>query len=76
MIGTLFLALTAYAASADEQVSLRAAAGYVPGPDYDAAAALASLKGIGASVLVVVAELDALIPLGPTFATDGADGEG
>jgi len=50
----------AHAASADEQVSLRAAAGYVPGPDYDAAAALASLKEISASVLVVVGELDAM----------------
>ena len=50
----------AHAAGADEQVSLRAAAGYVPGPDYDPAAALASLKGITASVLVVVGELDAM----------------
>ena len=41
-------------------MSLRAAAGYVPGPDYDAGAALASLKEIRASVLVVVGELDAL----------------
>ena len=50
----------AHAAGADEQVSLRAAAGYVPGPDYDPAAALASLKAITASVLVVVGELDAM----------------
>ena len=50
----------AHAAGADEQVSLRAAAGYVPGPDYDPAAALASLKGITAAVLVVVGELDAM----------------
>jgi pimeloyl-ACP methyl ester carboxylesterase len=50
----------AHAASADEQVSLRAAAGYVPGSDYDPAAALASLKAITAPVLVVVGELDAL----------------
>jgi len=50
----------AHAESADDQVSLRAAAGYVPGPDYDAGAALASLKEISASVLVVVGELDAL----------------
>jgi pimeloyl-ACP methyl ester carboxylesterase len=50
----------AHAASADEQVSLRAAAGYVPGPEYDAAAALASLKEISAAVLVVVGEVDAL----------------
>ena len=50
----------AHAASADDQVSLRAAAGYVPGPDYDAGAALASLKGISAAVLIVVGELDAL----------------
>ena len=50
----------AHAASADEQVSLRAAAGYAPGPDYDAGAALAALKEISASVLIVVCELDAL----------------
>jgi len=50
----------AHAESADDQVSLRAAAGYVPGPDYDPAAALASLKEISASVLIVVGELDAL----------------
>jgi pimeloyl-ACP methyl ester carboxylesterase len=50
----------AHAASADDQVSLRAAAGYVPGPDYDAGAALASLKDITASVLLVVGELDAM----------------
>jgi len=61
----------AHAASADEQVSLRAAAGYVPGPDYDAAAALASLKGITASVLVVVGELDALT--GVTVAERGVE---
>ena len=50
----------AHAASADDQVSLRAAAGYVPGPDYDPAAALASLKDIAAAVLIVVGELDAM----------------
>jgi pimeloyl-ACP methyl ester carboxylesterase len=50
----------AHAAGADEQVSLRAAAGYLPGPDYDPAAAEASLKQISASVLVVVGELDAM----------------
>jgi proline iminopeptidase len=60
----------AHADSADEQVSLRAAAGYVPGPDYDAGAALASLKGITASVLVVVGELDAMtgVSVGDRFA--------
>lgn len=50
----------AHAASADDQVSLRAAAGYAPGPGYDAAAALASLKEIRAEVLVVVGEWDAM----------------
>jgi pimeloyl-ACP methyl ester carboxylesterase len=49
-----------HAAGADEQVSLRAAAGYVPGRDYDAAAALASLADVKAKVLVVVGELDAM----------------
>lgn len=50
----------AHAASADEQMSLRAAAGYVPGPDYDPVAARDSLKGVTAPVLVVVGERDAL----------------
>jgi pimeloyl-ACP methyl ester carboxylesterase len=50
----------AHAAGADEQVSLRAAAGYLPGPDYDPGAAAASLKQITAPVLVVVGELDAM----------------
>lgn len=60
----------AHAASADEQVSLRAAGGYVPGPDYDPAAALASLKNITASVLIVVGELDAMtgVAVASTFA--------
>ena len=49
-----------HAASADEQVSLRAAAASVPGPDYDAAAAPASLRAISASVLIVVGELDSM----------------
>lgn len=50
-----------HAASADDQVSLRAAAGYVPGPgDYDAAATLESLRGVKAEVLVVVGELDGM----------------
>ena len=50
----------AHAGGADEQVSLRAAAGYMPGPDYDPAEAAAALKRISASVLVVVGELDAM----------------
>jgi pimeloyl-ACP methyl ester carboxylesterase len=60
----------AHADGADEQVSLRAAAGYAPGPDYDPGAALASLKGITASVLVVVGELDAMtgVSVGDRFA--------
>lgn len=50
----------AHAASADDQVSLRAAAGYVPGPDYDPAEALTAISRIAAPVLVVVGRLDAL----------------
>jgi pimeloyl-ACP methyl ester carboxylesterase len=50
----------AHAAGADEQVSLRAAAGYAPGPDYDVDAARRALGDIRARVLVVVGELDAL----------------
>lgn len=50
----------AHAARADDQVSLRAAAGYAPGPDYDPAEALTAISGIGAPVLVVVGRLDAL----------------
>jgi proline iminopeptidase len=61
----------AHAASADEQMSLRAAAGYVPGPDYDAAATLESLKAITAAVLVVVGELDTMT--GVTVADRFAD---
>lgn len=50
----------AHAAGADEQVSLRAAAGYVPMSGYDAREALESLRGITADVLVVVGTLDAM----------------
>lgn len=50
----------AHAAGADDQVSLRAAAGYVPGADYDAEAARRSLAEITARVLIVVGELDAM----------------
>lgn len=50
----------AHAASADGQMSLRANAGYMPSPDYDADQARESLKGIRADVLVVVGERDAL----------------
>lgn len=49
-----------HAAGADKQMSLRANAGYVPGPDYDAEAARESLKTIRAETLIVVGELDAL----------------
>jgi pimeloyl-ACP methyl ester carboxylesterase len=52
--------IRAHAESADDQVSLRAAAGYVPGPDYDPQAAAASLREITADVLVVVGSLDAM----------------
>ena len=51
----------AHAAGADDQVSLRAAAGYVPmSGGYDPRAALESLRDITAEVLVVVGELDAM----------------
>ena len=50
----------AHAASADDQVSLRAAAGYLPGDGYDAAEAARSLAAITAEVLIVVGERDAL----------------
>lgn len=50
----------AHAEAADDQVSLRAAAGYAPGPDYDVSAARASLATVGARVLVVLGERDAL----------------
>jgi pimeloyl-ACP methyl ester carboxylesterase len=50
----------AHAASADGQMSLRASAGYPPGPDYDVAAAREGLAAVTAAVLVVVGERDAL----------------
>jgi pimeloyl-ACP methyl ester carboxylesterase len=50
----------AHAAGADSQMSLRANAGYAPGPDYDAEAARESLRSIRAEVLIVVGERDAL----------------
>lgn len=49
-----------HAAGADTQMSLRAGAGWMPGPDYDAQTALAELANVKARVLVVVGELDAL----------------
>lgn len=49
-----------HAAGADTQMSLRANAGYPPGPDYDAAAARESLRAISAPTLIVVGERDAL----------------
>jgi pimeloyl-ACP methyl ester carboxylesterase len=50
----------AHAAGADHQMSLRANAGYAPGPDYDPQAAREQLQQVTARVLVVVAEHDAL----------------
>lgn len=50
----------AHAASADDQMSLRANAGFPPGPDYDPAAARASLASIAARTLIVLGERDAL----------------
>lgn len=49
-----------HAATADGQMSLRANAGYMPGPDYDADRARDSLKSINAETLVVVGDRDAL----------------
>ena len=50
----------AHAGGADQQMSLRANAGYAPGPDYDADEARRLLGDVTARVLVVVAEHDAL----------------
>jgi pimeloyl-ACP methyl ester carboxylesterase len=49
-----------HAAGADRQMSLRANAGYPPGPDYDPDAARESLRSVQAEVLIVVGEHDAL----------------
>jgi len=49
-----------HAAGADRQMSLRASAGYAPGPDYDVDAVRASLKAVRAETLIVVGERDAL----------------
>lgn len=49
-----------HAAGADRQMSLRANAGYVPGPDFDVDQARESLTAIRAEVLVVVGDRDAL----------------
>jgi pimeloyl-ACP methyl ester carboxylesterase len=49
-----------HAAGADTQMSLRAAAGYWPGEQHDAAAARASLGGIAAPALAVGADRDTL----------------
>jgi pimeloyl-ACP methyl ester carboxylesterase len=50
----------AHAAAADTQMSLRANAGFAPGPDYDGAGARESLRSITAPVLIVVGSRDAL----------------
>jgi pimeloyl-ACP methyl ester carboxylesterase len=49
-----------HAAGADTQMSLRAGAGFPPGPDYDVDAARASLEALDVPVLLVVAEHDAM----------------
>jgi pimeloyl-ACP methyl ester carboxylesterase len=49
-----------HAAGADRQMSLRANAGYPPGPDYDPVEAREALRAVRAHVLVVVGERDAL----------------
>lgn len=59
-----------HAAAADRQMSLRANAGYPPGPDYDPIAARESLRAVQADVLIVVGEHDALtgMSVGERFA--------
>jgi pimeloyl-ACP methyl ester carboxylesterase len=52
--------IQSHAAGADHQMSLRANAGYMPSPDYDAESARDSLKGINAETLIVVGDRDAL----------------
>jgi pimeloyl-ACP methyl ester carboxylesterase len=49
-----------HAASGDRQMSLRANAGYAPGPDYDVDAVRESLRSIRAETLIVVGERDAM----------------
>lgn len=49
-----------HAGGADRQMSLRANAGYAPGPDYDVDVARTSLGSIRAETLVVVGERDAM----------------
>lgn len=49
-----------HAAGADTQMSLRASAGFAPGPDYDVAAAQESLRSIDVPTLVVVGGRDAM----------------
>ena len=49
-----------HAASSAGQMSLRAAAGFLPGPDYDAEAARESLRSIDVPTLIVAGERDAL----------------
>lgn len=61
----------AHAATGDQQMSLRANAGYLPGPDYDVDGVRQSLRSIRAEVLVVVGERDALT--GVTVADRFAD---
>ena len=49
-----------HAAAADRQMSLRASAGYAPGPDYDVEAVRRSMQQVRAQTLIVVGERDAL----------------
>ena len=49
-----------HAAGADHQMSLRASAGYAPGPGYDVDAVRQSLQQVRCETLVVVGERDAL----------------
>ena len=53
-------AAQAHAATTDRQMSLRAWAGFDPGPNYDYAPMLASLASVSARVLVVVGDRDGL----------------
>jgi pimeloyl-ACP methyl ester carboxylesterase len=59
-----------HAASTDGQMSLRAWAGFDPGPDYDPAPLLAAMRALPVPVLVVVGDRDGLTgaAIGPRLA--------
>jgi len=61
-----------HAASADRQMSLRASAGYAPGPGYDVEGVRQALHEVRAETLIVVGERDALTgaSVGEQFAAE------